>query len=644
MSLIAPPSELESPLEAQLRALLNKCRRSREKPILSLEELAVAIITVQSDLTLVDVQRHILTVFKYYNEASVEASIMRGYQASIIIADFNTTFANLLHRFDIPIESFCADIEYDSDEDELFVSPADAQFFLQKHLTSPEVLAKSRQKCFPFLKLPVEIRLQIYGHVVGLPKSGVAIRQSAKYSKVKEVVVRSKDFDSDLQISDWEEEAVPVGTRARWNNFEYRHRHDGTYKCPDLRHHLALLRVNREIFNEAMPVFYSANSFVCSDLIHLEDFLATLAPERREQLRHISFFYTKNTHMKAAKAFKMLGEIEKLKRLDIVIDEEDFAGLTKSKGERMFPDLLRLPGFHTLRSMRAVKTVQFHGKCDTIREALQSWVVDIQVKTSKAKKPKKSKAAQKAARIARVAQEIEKAEEEDKSTLDNVVPESSEDQAGKNDPPQTDEEPHPDLDNDQNPISDFRPALTARYYAPPTLQPTTPPMRASKGLLSPFKFNPSNSRSHLATHYQVMSPTARRNNITTSIFDETLMASGSPTSHPSFHGAEHEQHELLHHDMSAVKRTYAQGYRPVPDIAMRQLLRGPGQMFAWKPVKPEDRDAEMWADTAVVSTNTSGNESGEKATAPFLEDPFFQRTPLEVEDFLVDHNSYELLQ
>lgn len=627
----------DSELTTKIEAVLNGFRRSSDKPPMSLEEIAVAIIAINQEMTLVELQRHILTAFKYYNNASVEGSITRGYRGSIIISNFNTTFDTLLRRFDLPIDVYRyeSDDEDDDDNDELRVSPCAAQIFLHKHLTDRKM--EKKKTPFPFLKLPAEIRLQIYGHCLGLPKSGVCVRQAQRHEKKKEIVVRSKDFDAELQISDWKDVPAANGVRARWDNYEFRNRHDGTFKCQKLRTHLALLSVNKEISNEAMPVFYSINSFVCSDLFHLEDFLATLAPERREQLRHISFFYTKTTHSKAAKAFKMLGEIEKLKRLDIVIDEADFVGLTKGKGERMFPDMLKLPGFHTLRSMRAVKTVQFHGRCDTIRAALQSWVVDNEIKAEPPKKPKKPK--KRATTKAKVAKKIKKAadveqdDEQEESSLFGLP-------AGV-DPSEVDENDSAETDNTNDPFRDTAlnsSTLSGHYFDAVSPKPSTP--RTSGGLLSPFKFKPSNSRSDLTGPFQPQSPSFGRGNGHFANFDETAMVSGASTqSAPHF--TQHNQQGFGQNNTANPSMSYQEGYRPVPNIATRLLMHGPGQMFDWKPVKPREYGEEMWADTNQTS---QGTMAGASTKMPDAEAFHPESGMMSMDDLMETRDDYELIQ
>lgn len=612
---MTPPSnsELDTPLKVQIKALLNGFRRSRQLPPLSLEELAVAIVTVTPNLTLVDLQRHIFTAFKYYNATAVENAILRGYHGSLLISQINATFSTLLRRFDLPFdvvyaESESEDGDGDDYEDELSVEPAAAQIFLQKHLT-----VKNKQP-FPFLKLPAELRLQIYGHCLGLPKSGVSVRQAERHSMKKEVVVRTKDFATEMQLSEWEDVPAPTGVRARWDDFVFRNRHDGTLKCQDLRTHLALLSVNKEIFNEAMPVFYSINSFVCSDLFHLESFLATLAPERREQLRHISFFYTKNTHSKAAKAFKMLGEIQKLKRLDIVIDEADFVGLTKpkSQGERMFPDVLKLPGFHTLKSMRAVKTVQFHGNCDTIRQALQSWIIDSNMDFPKKKRTVRS-AQPRAKAVRRVPQLALVSENNNQIGQEGEIEEDL----------QSDMEDTQDLTRDTTPDSS---PLTSHFFDLPSPHPNTPRIGTANELRSPFLLQPGNSESYLANRFQMQQP-----------LGEYIAPLRQPT--------EQVQRETIESapkvNATAKPLAYlAQDYQPLPNSAARMLVHGRGQMGDWKtPVRPSGGDVSLLAHAASESLFLPMEQTASYPAPSELEPGM-----LRMEDLLEDRESYELLQ
>ncbi|CZT20947.1 uncharacterized protein RCC_06808 [Ramularia collo-cygni] len=668
MNIMVSQPQPDTELTIQIKALLNGFRRSKDQPKLSLEELSVAIITIHPELTLLELQRHILKAFKYYNDAAVEGSITRGYQGSWIISQFNSTFATLLRRFDLPFEVFQGKNEDDEDGDELFVGPAAAQIFLQKHLPSPAV--DTNKGPFPFLKLPAELRLQIYGFCLGLPKSGVSVRQANRHSPAKEVVVRTKNFDEEMHLPDWETDTSPTGVRARWDNFAFRNRHDGSLTCPVLRTHLvskangemkrmgcrwkpkwsckalswstlltstlnfqALLRVNKEIFNEAMPVFYSINSFVCTDLFHLDIFLATLAPERREQLKHISFFYTKATYAKAAKAFKMLGEIEKLKRLDIMIDEEDFVGLTNSKGVRMFPDVLKLPGFHTLRSMRAVKTVQFHGECDTIRDALQSWVVDneakaaqpkkMKKKTTKPKKKKNRKAVKSAKRVAPVVvvvEEEEDEEDEEDEEEDSLFGVTTADSSEAGEDLTTEMEEAQDLFQETASASPFYSGYYSGAPSPEFGESTT----TGTKLQSPFEFQ---SGSHMANRFQMQIPSA---DPTFARFKQNVAASETLTL-PAL------QHAQVPNQVNTMMAPPVFFHHPISDVAVRLQIHGTGQAGEWMPeegVEGVQRRNEMDPGSLFISNM----EAASVATS------YPEPGTYEMEDLLMDHDEYELLQ
>jgi hypothetical protein len=662
VSLPLSQAEMEAPLQAQIKSLLRALEKCKKKPLLTLEELTVAKLAIRPGMTLYEVQRYILTNFTYYNKAAVDTSIMRSNRAMNAIGEFNGTFRDMLRRFDVPIEVSPAPEDKQDQAGELRVHLSEARFFLHKHITPAQMVAQQEKTSFPLMKLPVEIRLIIYGYVLGLPKSGVVVRPSYQHTKKSQITVRTRDYSVELDMSDWESRAGAFPPYARRSGFSSNYETNGTLIGPELNDHLAILGVNKEIYNEAMPVFYSVNSFVCGDLYRLEEFLKALAAERRQQLKHISFFYTKGTHAKAAKAFKMLGEIKMLKRLDIWIDEEDFVGLTKSDGARMFPDVLRLPGFHTLRSLRAVKTVQFHGKCDTIREALQSWVEDKDAKAvqvAKAEQKKSAKLVKSNVRVTRATKEEEPQEEEPQEEPQKEEPQDtslfgfSTDAFTNNnpiilnpfaiDPSELEADEHVPVDT-----------YSFQGIGPISMDSTkyTPPVPAADNLQSPFRFNPSSlgsrgSRLHglfikSPPKFDIEKHSLFSGHTTPSRLYQQEMAPAEPSPMQVQQGemmdldAEYEEE----YETGQVVATTGQRspipapfpvFPPMPNIETRELMYGPGQMGDWKH-KPTAPAQQTWNLPTPVPTPTFAHFGPD--------DPFVTQPPMGMEDLVFDQEEY----
>ncbi|KAK4549697.1 hypothetical protein LTR36_004998 [Oleoguttula mirabilis] len=152
------------------------------------------------------------------------------------------------------------------------------------------------------------------------------------------------------------------------------HRGDPTYtaklKCRPLTEILALLQVNKQIYQEALPVFYSVNTFICYSIHELDKLLKCASESRRKHIGHIIFNYSPSDTQPASSAFRLLKTVEHLRKLDITVDESAWLDVKNRKGEPAYPDLEKLPGLATLRIIRGLKTVTFHGDCEKLRAYL----------------------------------------------------------------------------------------------------------------------------------------------------------------------------------------------------------------------------------------------------------------------------------
>jgi hypothetical protein len=129
---------------------------------------------------------------------------------------------------------------------------------------------------------------------------------------------------------------------------------------------MALLFVNKQIFEEAMPVFYDVNHFHAANLIELYNMLRHCGARRRPYFTNISFRYSQGTGIKsAARAFELLKDVKRLRHLEIEVVDTDFFGSNR------FPmPVHELPGFKVLSSVR-VRELYFPLKCPTIESYLK---------------------------------------------------------------------------------------------------------------------------------------------------------------------------------------------------------------------------------------------------------------------------------
>lgn len=124
----------------------------------------------------------------------------------------------------------------------------------------------------------------------------------------------------------------------------------------------ALLQVSKQVFQEAMPVFYGGNNFVFPTLERMLWFLERTPESRRNHVNHINFHYESFEVTDAARAFRFLKEISKLRKLDVVIGISLRCCIRPLWGSSspQYSSLLEVPGIDTLGTVRGLKEVRFH--------------------------------------------------------------------------------------------------------------------------------------------------------------------------------------------------------------------------------------------------------------------------------------------
>jgi len=106
--------------------------------------------------------------------------------------------------------------------------------------------------------------------------------------------------------------------------------------------------------------------------------LNTLAPSRRQLLASIGFVYQpwgSDTKV-AGEVFSILAEPPRLRSLRIMIDEGKWTAATKARSsdDRKYPDLMKLPGFSILKTVRS-KEVIFYRTNTAVAEMLRAAIL-----------------------------------------------------------------------------------------------------------------------------------------------------------------------------------------------------------------------------------------------------------------------------
>ncbi len=194
---------------------------------------------------------------------------------------------------------------------------------------------------FPILRLPLELRIMVYKFALTFPCEGG-----------RWTVRRIHQFSGQVNGR-----SVPAANPTEI---------------------LALLSVSRQIYEEAVGIFYSENSFEFHSLSVLWSFLSGIGKKRRKFLRNLALDYCSYYQEQfsrdkrfAPNIFKLFKEEMTLRSLHIKIDEVIILHRNKKfKGPQSFP------GFGNLIRVRGIKELTFEGRFDETKKYLEARLME----------------------------------------------------------------------------------------------------------------------------------------------------------------------------------------------------------------------------------------------------------------------------
>ncbi|KAK5138280.1 hypothetical protein LTR08_003341 [Meristemomyces frigidus] len=351
-------------LATQISTAVRPWAKSKRRPSFTTEELVVmALAWTDAPMTKLDIANWIMDRFPYYVQLARREFLKpthhqpnHGRQVSCSRSTKSGCccphrIREVMSQFEVPVGRIEMEGGKGDNDDEKalwITSGSEARIFLQAAMRD-----KDATRHFPFTRLPAELRVRIYELVLGFPCTGIRVDiERPRFGSVRsQLYVTSRSYEAN---TDEGSEHKP---------------HD--LKCRSSAKILALLQANKQIYQEALPVFYSINTFDIASTTHLSRFLAIMPPSCLKHLGHIRFTYLPSDAPGAASAFRRLKTIEHLRELDIDIDEAAWLDHTAPrKRMQVYPDLKKLPGFATLRSIRGLKRVSFHGDCENVKAYL----------------------------------------------------------------------------------------------------------------------------------------------------------------------------------------------------------------------------------------------------------------------------------
>ncbi|KAH0402678.1 hypothetical protein KCU89_g2905, partial [Aureobasidium melanogenum] len=319
-------------IKARIKEIMRK-RQSRRRCKLSDEELVLLALAHSSDEWLMTAQ---IGEFAISNSRFLQkeaANFLFGrtslYATPQGIGSLPSRIENYLRTYGIPVYS-----SLDDQNNKVYSMTAGAAYaLLEGSYKKPSQATEKKFTTCPLLKIPIEIRMKIY-HLV-LKVSGFRLLVGTQSLSVY-----------DDKIPAWES-----------------HSQDAL-RMPPLNDFLALLSVNKQVYNEAMPEFYHKNHFQFRDMGSMKNFLHNIGPERRKHMRNVSVSY--DNLSAAAAGARLLAESDTLQKLTLTMSAtQDPAGhFTVNSSRRRFSSLTQIPGFSSMKRLRGVQQLIFNPRLE----------------------------------------------------------------------------------------------------------------------------------------------------------------------------------------------------------------------------------------------------------------------------------------
>ncbi|KAI7534983.1 hypothetical protein KC331_g12270 [Hortaea werneckii] len=365
-------------LRNEVQEVIRPYTTADEEPPFSGGELIVMALVDTDEETLPKdrILRWIINTFKYYHDVFVD----KAFQAlepdlNFGIGSDEAVLVNIAEAFteyEVPI---CESRVMGEKRDPKFwsVTTQAARLYL-RHWLEPE-----REGIFPFLELSPEIRNNIYELLFTFPSSGVHVQESKDGDKEGFDVYFLQRIDE------------PGPSSRKWSDSLVKGSQFIIKKSMD--DILVLLYVNRQVYEEAMPLFYMLNMFhFDSYSVELHKLVWPMPTSRFEHLHELHFDLKEFVAEWLLELWPSVTEALSAKAggfAELRISMTDNAWLGRGstarhlriKGYRTsrYDRIEDIPGFKNLAlAVAKAKVVRWEGKCPLIQEFIGKAVARIQ--------------------------------------------------------------------------------------------------------------------------------------------------------------------------------------------------------------------------------------------------------------------------
>lgn len=397
-------------VRTEIEALIQPYKTEARKPPFSTAELVVMVILCSDEhfLNRADILSLILKTFMYYRDVLINSysSFAQAHGTSLdrmpaVVPRFDEAFG----LYDVPLR-VTFDGYYDSDDSDdeeypLVLGAAELEYTVQAcagRVFLNKWLDARRKGTFPSLKLPAELRIDIYELLFRYPDSGFHISSIPRRGLFRE--------PNQVAVRLCERIDGQAAHRFHWQTAQAA---KADVRVGPMNNLLALLSTCKQIYAEAMPYFYRTNTFHFDRCFALHEFLPSMPAERMQHLRVLKLTGLASEVESFRPGMKALEGVQALKRLEVTFHDADWLQmsyieqrkLTRSKKD--FTAIEQVPGFKSLAiaASRAEKVV-FHGECPLVKAYVETEAARLKMRlksgiSATKKRRKNAKAAPKSA-------------------------------------------------------------------------------------------------------------------------------------------------------------------------------------------------------------------------------------------------------
>ncbi|GIZ47008.1 hypothetical protein CKM354_001011000 [Cercospora kikuchii] len=268
------PTPAPTSLRDEVAALIEPWRNTDKKPPFTTGELIVMTFVMSDKEEMSDKEIHssILRRFSYYCHMAIDflTDILDSARSGGVEQGFDSPtddFYDALRSYELPLQREFIDSPSSDDYGTTMVRTTfrAARIYLS-HRLEPDRLGN-----FDFMQLSAELREKIYKMLLVYPSQGLSVQPTFE-DEPKGLVLTPTHPLRGLQLEEWE------AREKRERELVY---------LPSMGEVLAILRVSKKIYSEALPVFYRKNLFHFPPIGELQQALGSMEKEVRQMIDHM---------------------------------------------------------------------------------------------------------------------------------------------------------------------------------------------------------------------------------------------------------------------------------------------------------------------------------------------------------------------